>query len=142
MTMHTYSADEVIVTWGEIIFSGFADGTFVTVEQNEDSFALMVGADGDACRSKSNNRSGRMTATLLQSSGTNDLLSAAHNIDIQSPSGDGIKTLLVKDNTGRTLHTAENAWIVKPATTSFARETENREWTLETDNLQSFVGGN
>ena len=142
MTMHTYSSDEVIITFGAIILSGIADGTFVTVEANEDSFAVMVGSDGDACRSKSNNRSARITATLLQSSATNDLLSAVHNIDIQSPSGDGIYPMLVKDNTGRTLHTAENVWIVKPPASSFARETENREWVFETDNMQHFIGGN
>ena len=142
MTMHTYSADEVIITFGPIILSGLADGTFVTVEQNEDSFTLMVGSDGDACRAKSNNRSSRVTATLLQSSAVNDLLSAMHNVDINSPNGDGINPILVKDNTGRTLHTAEKAWIVKPPASSFARETENREWVFESDNMVHNIGGN
>ena len=142
MTMHTYSADEVIITFGPIILSGLADGTFVTVEQNEDSFTLMVGSDGDACRSKSNNRSGRVTCTLLQSSGVNDLLSAIHNLDINSTGGDGINPILVKDNSGRTLHVAEKAWITKPASSSFARETESREWVFESDNMQHFIGGN
>jgi hypothetical protein len=140
--MHTYSADEVIVTFGPVILSGFADGTFISVEQNEDAFTLMVGADGDSCRAKSNNRSGRMTATLLQSSAVNDLLSAIYNVDINSPSGDGINPLLVKDNTGRTLHAAEKAWITKIPNTTFARETESREWVFETDNMQFFLGGN
>lgn len=142
MTMHTYSADEVIVTFGAVILGGFADGSFITVEQNEDSFSLVVGSDGDACRSKSNNRSSRITATLLQSSAVNDLLSAIHNIDINSANGDGINPILVKDKTGRTLHTAEKAWIVKPPSTVFAREPENREWVFETDNMLHFVGGN
>jgi hypothetical protein len=114
----------------------------VSVEQNEDSFSLAVGTDGDACRAKTNNRSARITLTLLQSSLSNDLLSAVHNLDILSPNGDGIGPFLMKDNSGRSLFAAEKAWIVKPPTSAFAREAESREWVIETDNLVQQVGGN
>lgn len=138
----TYDPAQVSAIVAGIPLSGFAPGTFITVEQNEDSFSLTTGPDGDSCRAKSNNRSARVTFTLLQSSAVNDLLSALHNLDINSPSGDGIGPFLLKDNSGRTVNAAEHCWIVKPANSSFGGEVENREWTVESDFMNHFVGGN
>ncbi len=143
MGVKTYDASQVAMVFGPIeISDGLADGTFVSIEQNEDSFLLMVGADGEACRAKSNNKSGRVTFTLLQSSLANDLLSATHNLDVASPNGDGIAPLLVKDNSGRTIVAAEKAWVVRQPTVEFAREVSTREWIIESDALQSVFGGN
>lgn len=142
MTLRTYDPKEVSVIFGAPI-KGFADGTFVSVEYNEDFFTMQIGADGDAIRAKSNNSSARVTITLLQSSESNDILSATLNLDRLSPSGDGILPFLLKDNTGRTLMTAEKMWITKPPTVAYGREGETREWVLETDNmLPSNIGGN
>ena len=142
MGVSTYDPAQVAVVFAGIPISGYADGTFLSVEQNEDSFALQVGTDGEACRSKSNNRSGRVTFTLGQWSEANDLLSALHNLDINTPNGDGIGPLLVKDNSGRSIFSAEKAWIVKPPAAGYGREAESREWVVETDNLVQFHGGN
>ena len=133
---------QVSIAFGPVLISGFADGTYVSVERNEDSFSLMVGADGEAARSKSNNLSGRVTVTLMQTSASNALLSAIAQVDERSSAGDGINPLLVKDNNGLDLYTAETAWIVKPATGSHGREAETREWVFETNELISFSGGN
>jgi len=142
MGVEVYDPKSVVLAFGPILVSGYADGTFISVERNEDSFALMVGSDGEACRAKSNNKSGRVTVTLLQSSLTNDLLAAQAILDERSPSGDGIAPLLCKDVSGRGLFTAETAWIVKPSTASYGREVENREWVFETNELIMFAGGN
>jgi hypothetical protein len=142
MSLTTYDPDDVSVVALGIPITGYADGTFISIEQNEDDFSLMVGSDGDACRAKSNNRSARMTITLLQSSAANDLLSGVRALDILTPSGDGIGPFIVKDNSGRTLCAAEKAWITKPPSTTFSREVEAREWVLETDTMVWFVGGN
>lgn len=142
MTLSTYDPDDVTLVFFGIPISGYADGTFVSVEFNEDSFTLAVGTDGDACRAKTSNGSGRATLTLMQSSKTNDALSAVHALDILTPSGDGIGPFLMKDNSGTTLYAAEKAWIVKPPTTVFSREVESREWILESDKMVAHVGGN
>lgn len=142
MTLHTYYPDQVAMVFAGIPITGFADGTFLSVEQSEDSFSLQVGSDGEACRSRTNNRSGRVTFTLGQWSAANDLLSALHNVDISTPNGDGIGPLLIKDNSGRSLFAAEKAWIVKPPTGEFAREAGSREWVVETDSLVQQHGGN
>jgi hypothetical protein len=142
MPLRTYDPSQVIIVFAGIPLSGFADGTFLSVEQNEDSFTLQIGTDGEGTRSKTNNRSGRVTFTLMQSSQANDLLSALHNLDIRSPNGDGIGPLLIKDNSGRSLFSAEKAWIVKPPTGEYGREAASREWIVETDHLILQHGGN
>lgn len=142
MGVKNYDPAGMVIVFAGIPITGFADGTYVSVEQNEDSYSLVVGADGEGCRSKTNNRSGRITLTLLQSSAVNDLLSALHNVDINSPLGDGIGPFLMKDITGTTVVAAEKAWIVRQATSTYSRDPESREWIIESDYLVQNVGGN
>ncbi|MCP4570696.1 MAG: DUF3277 family protein [FCB group bacterium] len=141
-TLYTYASDQVFVTFGPITMNdGRDDGDFCVVEQNEDAFALQIGTDGEACRSKSNNRSGTITITLMASSPTNDLLSAMYNVDINS-NGDGINPMGVVDLSGTSLFAAEKAWIKKPPSTTFSRESGSREWVFETNVLVQHHGGN
>jgi hypothetical protein len=141
MALKKYDPKTVAVIFGGPI-TGFADGTFVSVEFDEDLFSKVTGADGESCRSKTNNQGARVTITLLQSSASNTFLSAALNTDLNSPLGDGILPFFLKDLSGDTLMSAETAWIVKPANVEYGREVANREWTIETDNMQFNVGGN
>jgi hypothetical protein len=136
-----YDPDRVSFIFAGVPVEGFADGTFISVEQNEDAFVLAIGSDGEACRAKSNNRSAKITLTLLQTSRSNQLLTAFYQTDIISPSGDGIAPLLIKDNSGTSLHLAEKAWITKIPAATYAREAENREWVFETNELINNVGG-
>lgn len=142
-TLKVYAADEVEVIFGPIpLNKGTADGEFLRIEQNEDAFTTQVGTDGETTRSKTNNRSCRMTVTLMQTSDTNDLLSATHELDKNAPGGPGILPFIVKDMSGRTLHMAETAWIVRAPTASFGREAGPREWIFETNFLARLDGGN
>lgn len=141
MTLYNYDPKAVNIVWG-IPFSGFADGTFLRVEFNEDAFSLSVGSDKDATRARVNNDSGRFTVTLKQASLTNQFLSFAHEADKASPTGDGIQPMMVKDNSGTSLHTAEFCWIVKSAPAEYAREPGAREWIFETDIMINNVGNN
>lgn len=142
MTLRTYDPNEVSIIFGGIVVEGFADGTFLSVESNEDAFSLQVGTDGEGTRSRTSNKSGRATFTLMQSSASNQALSALHNLDISTPAGDGIVPLLIKDNSGTSLYAAEKAWIVRQPTSGFGREAESREWIVETDLMIHTIGGN
>lgn len=135
----TYDPKGIIMTCGGFQASGFADGTFLNVDTNEDDFSLQVGADGENCRSKSNNGSGTFTLTLMQSAAFNDVLSAFRNADKLSNSGQF--PVLVKDLNGTTLYSAESAWIRKIAPSEFGNEAGGREWVIESGDIQSFVGG-
>lgn len=138
--LKTYDPKQVSLIVGGKIVSGFGDGTFIVAERNEDTFALKVGVDGEGTRAKTNNKSGRVTVTLMQSSSANDDFSGYAAAD--EASNGGVVSILLQDNSGRTLCTALNAWVVKMANAEFAKEASEREWIFETEELIMFDGGN
>lgn len=135
--------DKVSISFGTYSIDGIADGTFISVERNADSFNLSVGADGEGARVKTNNRSGRVRVTLMQTSASNDILSGLMNAD--ELSGSSQLPLLIKDNSpnGRTIISAEKAWIVRPTVVEYSNEATTGEWIFETDVLVMVnIGGN
>lgn len=136
----TYDPKQVSVIVGGKIITGFADGSFVEFERNENAWNLKVGVDGEGARAKSNNLSGKITLTLMQSSASNDVMSAFAAADELSNAG--AVPFYLKDNSGRTIATALTAWVQKYPKTTFAKEIESRQWILETDDIEIFVGGN
>jgi hypothetical protein len=140
MAVKSYNPADVSVIFAGIPIEGYADGTFLVAARDNQSFTKMVGSDGEGARAKSNDAGGTITLTLMQTSISNDALSAQMALD--EASGDGVGPLLIKDGSGRTLIVAESAWIQKPADAEFGREISNREWVIETDNMQIFDGGN
>lgn len=139
--LKTYDFRQVSVIVGGRIMAGFAEGDdSVMVERNEDAWSLKVGADGEATRSKSNNKSGKVTLKLQQTSESNAILSAFAKADELSNSG--AVPVLIKDNSGLSLHAAEQAWVIKMPSSGFGAESGEREWVLESDNMEMFEGGN
>ena len=135
----TYDPLQVSVIVGAHIVTGFADGTFVSVERNNQTFELVSGASGETARSKSNDRSGTITITLLQTSESNSVLQGFATADELSNSGKF--PVIVKDNNGESLYEATEAWIQQPATAEFSKEISEREWVLETGQLIMASGG-
>ena len=140
MAVKTYDPAQVAVIVGGFPITGFADGSFVTVERNADAFALYMGTDGEGTRAKSNNKSGRITITLAQSSDSNAILAGIAAADELRNAG--VVPVMIKDNSGESLHVAETAWIVKVPNAEYGREIGTREWIIETDLLVSAVAGN
>ena len=141
MSLKQFDPSQVSIVFAGIPLSGFADGDFVVIEANEDSFSLAMGTDGEGTRSKSNNRSGRVTISTMQSSDVNLQLSTLHNADILGQ-GDGVGPLQVKDNSGTSLYVAQNAWITRPPGSTFSRTAQQRQWIIESEELVHNVGGN
>ena len=63
MAVRTYDPKQVIITVGGVPMSGFADGSFLTIDRDDNQWTKVTGADGTSTRIKSNNRSGNMTIT-------------------------------------------------------------------------------
>lgn len=135
----TYDPAKLSIIIAGFAIEGFADGTFIVCERNNQSFNAVTGADGEGARAKSNDSSGTITITLLQTSKSNEVLSALALAD--EVSGDGVGPFMAKDQLGNTVIAAGSAWVQKPANAEFGREIANREWVLETDNLEMFLGG-
>jgi hypothetical protein len=142
MTTRIYDSNQVQVAFAGIPVQGYADGDFLTITAETDAFTSVVGTDGEVSRSKSNDRRATVEIILMSTSPTNDLLSAVHVADLNSPGGAGVGALLVTDLNGTSLFTAGNAWVVKAPDVTYGREANERTWTLQVDSLVAFTGGN
>lgn len=133
LPLGTYDPKEVSLIFGGQIIEGFADGTFISAERNEDSASFERASQGGGTRTLSRDKSGRITITLQQTSPSNALLQEALN-DMEI-SGGGIRPLLGRDNSGNDVIAAPKTWVVKPPAMAYGNELSNREWILETDDL-------
>nr|NIQ06865.1 DUF3277 family protein [Candidatus Korarchaeota archaeon] len=111
MAVKTYSPKDVSVIVAGTIITGYAEDTFLAIERSSDAFAKVVGADGEVARTASADKSGTITLTLIQSSASNDVLSALQNADEISLAGKF--PVMVKDNFGSSLYISGTAWVQK-----------------------------
>lgn len=138
--VRSFDPKQVSITYGGKIITGFADGSFITVERNQQAQNLKVGTDGEGTRVKTNDRSGKVTINLMQSSPSNDDLSSIAALD--ELSNDGVLPFFMNDATGTTIAAAATMWIQKLSNVEFSNEATARQWVLETDDLELFVGSN
>jgi hypothetical protein len=137
--MKSYDPKNVSMIIGSHIVTEFEDGTFINVERNNDTWAIKKGASGETARAKSNDRSGIFTFTLMQTSPSNDFLSALAITDEASNSG--VVPVLIKENGGTTACQATEAWIRRPSAVEYSKTVGARSWILETGDLVMNVGG-
>lgn len=142
MARETRSHDplNIITNVGGRDVSGYAAGTFVEYERAVDAAQVVVGADGENTRVRSQNRAGTIKITLQQSSPLNDYFSELAALDEAGDPG-AVVPILSKDANGTTISQARKAWVKKKPVTGFSDAVENREWIFETGNLDLTVGG-
>ena len=140
MAFAQYDPSQVTVIVGGAPISGYADGTFVSVSFDEQQWNKVTGADGMTQRSKTNNYAGSITITLLNGSASNDVLSQLWADDRSRNSG--AVPILVKDFSGRTIWSAQHAWVQQMPDQGFSKDAENREWTMDCSELRGAAGGN
>lgn len=126
----TYNPKEVVVACGTHIVSGYADDSFIGIEPNGDGITKKVGCDGEIARSISPDNTYKVKITLLQNSDSNSFFS---NIaDYDRATGNGLFPVLIKDLRGGLLFATEAAWVVKKSPATRGKETNNREWEIDT----------
>lgn len=143
MPVVTYDPSQVIVSINasglSSNLSGFADGTFISVERAVETFSKVVGAGGEVARVKSADRSGTLTLTLMQTSNSNLILNALADADEQS--GAGLFSIQIKDlTTGGDIQATE-AWIKGKPKVEFGKDLSNREWVFEFASVSINPGG-
>ncbi len=129
-----YDPQKVQVIVGAAPVSGFAPGTFITVEQDENNFSTRVGADGEVTRTRLSNRMAVMNLTLLATAVFNAVLSGLEQTEVIFP-------VLLKD--GATIISAGEAWVEKPP--GFERsgdDSSDTEWIIRLARWRPFFGGN
>lgn len=140
--VRTYSPGAIVITVGGVAMGGFADGTFVSISRDEQSFTKVTGADGTVSRSKSNNRSGAVTLTLQQTSPSNEVLSSLLAQD-ELDGTSGVVPVLIKDTSGETRFFSGTGWVRGlPDNIEFAKEISNREWVIEMADMEFNLTGN
>lgn len=127
MATATYDPKAVIVTFNGKIITGFADGTFIKGERNEDVYTNHVGIDGKVTRVKNNNNTGTITITLKHNSPSNRLLEKyaksgkVGNISVTDTNFDDDVSM-----------GGSEAWVKKPAAFERGKEVSDREWVFDT----------
>lgn len=137
---YTFDPSQVAASLGEILLSGWAEDTMIEAERPEQMYVSVAGVDGQVTRVKTSDKRGTVAFNLMQSSDTNDLLSALMISDEQSNAG--VRPLLIKDVSGRTVLSATSAWIQKAPNVGLSKTAQSRIWVVECAKLEVFVGGN
>lgn len=140
MSTKDYDPKKVTLSLGGHIAEGFADGTFITVSRNNPTWTHKSGASGESARGKSNDFSGTIELSLMQTSKTNDFLSAKMVLD-ESNLNAGKFPVGIIDANGTTVITGVEAWVTQPPSTEWGKEIGDRVWTIEVGELLMFVGG-
>lgn len=139
-SVRTYDPKRVVLTVGGFPIGGYADGTFIQHEYDEDAYSKVSGADGFSSRAKSQNNDSMLTITLAQTSPSNDTLSAIALAD--KLSNTGVVPVVCKDIGGTTVLFSANGWVRKQANLEFGKEITNREWILDLTDTDLVVGSN
>lgn len=139
--LKTYDFKQVACIFGGRQITGFAEGDdSIGVEPEADAWTKTVGADGEVTRSKSNNNSGKVMLKLMKTSDANDFLMSLYNADkLQNA---GMVPLMIKDNSGRSLHVGEQAWIKKLPKDGYGATAGTVEWEIDVADMVSNLGGN
>jgi len=126
----TYNPKEVVISAGPHIVTGIADDSFVTIEANGDGITKKVGCDGEIVRAVSPDGTYKVKIALLQTSDSNTYFS--QKVDQDRETCDGMFPLLIKDLKGGLVFSTEAAWCTKKAAVTRGKESNNREWEIET----------
>lgn len=123
MSVNTYDPQDTNVIVANTILTGFADGTFVTVERDEEGYTAHVGAKGEVSRARNANKMGKITVTLSQDSPSNSYLA-------KLAKGKSTFPVSVVDQSFGTTSGGNDCWIEKVPNLEFAKEISEREWAI------------
>jgi len=139
MTQKTFSVNDFIAVYGATQLTGFVDGSFITISYDADAFNYVNGADGEVARVKTKKLMATITVRLLQTSLTNDALSAYFFADFE---GNATQNFILKDLNGNTILESSECSIPKIPDAEYGTEPTNREWTIKAPKLIGLLGGN
>lgn len=130
MAVKTYNSRQVMIALGTHTVSGYAEDSFVTVEQKGDGITSKTGCDGEVSRAVDPNEQYTVKIVVQQQSATNKFLQSMYTKD--KTSGNGTFSVLIKDLSGGVQFSATDAWVIKQPSRVWGKDTNNREWDIET----------
>lgn len=144
MSLSTFAPNEVTISlvgpdWQHVV-TGFAEDQMISIERQSETFEMYIGADDSPTRIYKANTALMMTLTLAQTSESNDVLSAVYGRD--RATRNGVFTILVTDNSGRSRYFAEEAYIGTVPNASYGNSMQTREWVIHAPKSDVNLGGN
>lgn len=128
--MRTYDPKKIDIIFAGVRMEGFADGTFLKIAPKSPRFTSKSGVDGEVSRSRMHDTRKDVELTLMQTSATNERLSAIFKADVDSTNGEGVGAFMVQDRGGTTLIEG-TAYITTDPDAEFAAEAGPRVWKFE-----------
>lgn len=137
MATKLYDAAQVTVVLANIpIDSGYDEEDFLAIDQYEDDYILVVGADGSTTRCRTNNLSASVKLKLMQTSAGNSFLGALRTAGLLAANGADIGPMLVRDRlSGVCMYTGSECWIARPPEVVYGKKSTPREWTFHVPEL-------
>lgn len=119
MRVQTYDPKKVMVIWGGVVLTGYAEGSIVNCEKNEESSNAKVGALGEVTQMINSDNTGTITVSLSNNSPSLGMLTS----DAQAHS---IKPIQVIDMNTEALNAGgSEAWVIKTPDLNKAKTTED-----------------
>lgn len=137
-TVQTYSPKDVILTVGGYQLTGWQN---IVVTRTVKGFIVVRGIRGKNTRVPNVDTSATIAISLLQTAQGNDVLSCIHELDLEE--GTARIALMLKDRSGRSVFSSNEAYITAYPTATFSGQFEYRNWEIFCQSTQSYVvGGN
>jgi len=137
--VRTYDPKQQQLSINGAIFTGFPDGTFMSVS-TADSFEEREGADGTEERINKNSTGVTVEITLMKTSPTNDVLYALEKLDRLTNLGKG--PFLWKDTFGTGILSSSQAYIKKKADMELGNSLGDVTWTIRCPQADFNPGSN
>lgn len=132
----------LIVTWGPVIFSGWAKDDIVAIAAASNDTEDEVGVDGEVVIVKTNDTRADVTCTMSQMSDTNAKISAIRNIGLRSPGMIGaIYPMTILDGNGNTVFESDNVWVKKAPDRTFGIKPNDVAWEFRVAHSERTDGG-
>lgn len=133
-----YNPEFLTIVFNGALLDGFGPDSKVEITF-PDEFSKVVGSDGEVAVSRSNDQTCQLKITLLQTSLSNDILSTFHNLHRNNAPG-GVGPILVRDLKGTFSLSGPQAWTMKFADSTFGKEIQTREWTIDCGGVEVNIG--
>lgn len=123
----SYDPQKVNLVVDGIAITGFAKGSMITVERNEDSALPYIGNQGDGAYAENADKSGKIKIVLMQTSPSVELLDRKSDEKGESAM---FSTSIIDSNSGATNATGSDCRVLKPASKGYDKEVKEREFEI------------
>jgi len=124
----TYNSKKVTCALGSHIVTGFADDSFITIEEAGEGVSVVSGADGELARSIDPSELFNLKIVVQQQSRSNKWLNKMYYADKKNESG--TFSVNIKDLLGKDKFVADVAWVTKLPNVTKGKSQNNIEWTI------------